>query len=82
MSQRFYSTKSPGDFVDVKEAVLPSLPADNGLFLPDKVGTPGDCFWDGGRDFGFSLLGFRIARQGFCESIPAGTLEMIVAEGI
>jgi hypothetical protein len=30
MPQMFYSTKSPGQFVDLKEAVLRSLPADNG----------------------------------------------------
>ncbi|MCH1509509.1 MAG: threonine synthase [Akkermansiaceae bacterium] len=82
MSQRFYSTKSPGDFVDVKEAVLRSLPADNGLYMPEKIEPLGDDFWNGWRDLSFSQLGFRIARQVFRESIPADQLEMIVHEAI
>lgn len=82
MSQRFYSTKSPGDFVDVKEAVLRSLPADNGLYMPEKVEPLGDDFWNGWRDLSLSQLGFRIARQVFRESIPADQLEMIVHEAI
>ena len=82
MSQRFYSTKSPGDFVDVKEAVLRSLPADNGLYMPEKIEPLGDDFWNGWRDLSLSQLGFRIARQVFRESIPADQLEMIVHEAI
>ncbi len=82
MSQRFYSTKSPGDFVDVKEAVLRSLPADNGLYMPEKIEPLGDGFWNGWRDLSLSQLGFRIARQVFRESIPAEQLEMIVHEAI
>ena len=58
MSQRFYSTKSPGDFVDVKEAVLRSLPADNGLYMPEKIEPLGDDFWNGWRDLSLSQLGF------------------------
>jgi threonine synthase len=82
MSQRFYSTKSPGDFVDVKEAVLRSLPSDNGLYMPEKIEPLGDDFWNGWRDLSLSQLGFRIARQVFRESIPADQLEMIVHEAI
>ncbi|OUV17306.1 MAG: threonine synthase [Verrucomicrobiaceae bacterium TMED86] len=82
MSQRFYSTKSPRDFVDVKEAVLRSLPADNGLYMPEKIEPLGDGFWSGWRDLSLSQLGFQIARQVFRESIPAEKLEMIVHEAI
>ncbi|MDA7615474.1 threonine synthase [Akkermansiaceae bacterium] len=82
MSQRFYSTKSPRDFVDVKEAVLRSLPADNGLYMPEKIEPLGDSFWSGWRDLSLSQLGFQIARQVFRESIPPEQLEMIVHEAI
>ena len=82
MSQRFYSTKSPGDFVDVKEAVLRSLPADNGLYMPERIEPLGDGFWNSWRDLSLSQLGFHIARQVFRESIPAEQLEMIVHEAI
>lgn len=82
MPQRFYSTKSPGDFVDVKEAVLRSLPADNGLYMPEKIEPLGDDFWNSWRDLSLSQLGFQIARQVFRGSIPAEQLEIIVHEAI
>ena len=82
MPQRFFSTKSPGDFVDIKEAVLRSLPADNGLYMPEKIEPLGDDFWNSWRDLSLSQLGFQIARQVFRESIPAEQLEMIVHEAI
>ena len=82
MPQRFYSTKSPGNFVDVKEAVLRSLPADNGLYMPEKVEPLGEDFWKEWRDLSMGELGFRIARQIFRDSIPAGELEAIVHEAI
>ena len=68
MSQRFYSTKSPGQFVDVKEAVLRSLPADNGLYMPETVVPLGEDFWKEWRDLDFSELGFRVARQIFARA--------------
>ncbi|MDB4429238.1 threonine synthase, partial [Akkermansiaceae bacterium] len=62
MSQRFYSTKSPGEFVDVKEAVLRSLPADNGLYMPEHLEALPDEFWEKWREMTFAELGFHIAR--------------------
>ena len=82
MSQRFYSTKSPGNFVDVKEAVLRSLPADNGLYMPEIIEPLSDDFWKSWRDLSLGELGFQIARQVFRESIPAEQLEAIVHEAI
>jgi threonine synthase len=37
MEQLFYSTKSPGKSVGLKEAVLRSLPPDNGLYMPCEL---------------------------------------------
>jgi len=82
MSQRFYSTRSPGKFVDVKEAVLRSLPADNGLYMPEKIEPLGDDFWNGWRSLSFSELGFQVARQVFRDSVPSAELEKIVHEAI
>ena len=60
MAQRFYSTKSPGNFVDVKEAVLRSLPADNGLYMPEVIEPLGDDFWKSWREMSLGDLGFQI----------------------
>ncbi|MGC6581358.1 MAG: threonine synthase [Akkermansiaceae bacterium] len=82
MSQRFYSTKSPARFVDVKEAVLRSLPADNGLYMPETLEPLGADFWDEWRDLELSDLGFRVAQQIFRKSVPRDELRRIVTEAI
>jgi len=38
---QFYSTKNPDLKVDLKQAVIRSLPADNGLYMPVEI-TPLD----------------------------------------
>lgn len=82
MKQRFYSTKSPGQFVDVKEAVLRSLPADNGLYMPEHLDPLGADFWDEWRDLKFAELGFRVAKQIFKESIPEEELKRMVYDAV
>lgn len=82
MEQRFYSTKSPGEFVDVKEAVLRSLPADNGLYMPEILEPLSEEFWMEWRDLSFAELGFRVARQIFRDSVPEKELHRIVTEAV
>jgi len=36
---KFYSTKSKSNIVDLREAVLKSLPKDNGLYMPERIPT-------------------------------------------
>ena len=33
----YHSTTTPSHRVDLKEAILRSLPQDNGLYMPDKL---------------------------------------------
>jgi len=82
MSQRFYSTKSPGRFVEVKEAVLRSLPADNGLYMPEKIEKLGAEFWADWRGMTLPELGVHIARAVFRDSIPADKLAEMVHESV
>ncbi|MDB4408616.1 threonine synthase [Akkermansiaceae bacterium] len=82
MKQRFFSTNSPEKFVDVKEAVLRSLPADNGLYMPEHLEPLGEDFWNEWRDLEFAELGFRIARQIFGESVPEDELKKMVYEAV
>ena len=80
MSQRFYSTRSPETFVDVKEAVLRSLPSDNGLYMPESIKKLGEDFWQNWREMSLGELGFHVARAVFRDSVPADVLEKIVHE--
>jgi len=80
MSQRFFSTKSPGQFVDVKEAVLRSLPADNGLYMPEELGELTPDFWQNWRDLSLAEIGVHVARAVFKDSVPEAQLANIVHE--
>lgn len=80
MSQRFFSTKTPEHFVDVKEAVLRSLPADNGLYMPESLAPLSEGFWKNWRDMSLAEIGVEVAKAVFKESIPAEELEKIVHE--
>ena len=80
MSQRFYSTRSPAQFVDVKEAVLRSLPADNGLYMPESIEPLSADFWNNWRSLSLPEIGFEVAKGIFGDSVPAEQLEKIVHE--
>jgi threonine synthase len=80
MPQKFYSTKSPGQFVDLKEAVLRSLPADNGLYMPEHIEPLSTSFWENWRGLSLPEIGFEVAKAIFRDSVPEKQLEKIVHE--
>jgi len=74
----YHSTKSPSHRVPLKEAVLRSLPPDNGLYMPDRLPVLDSTFWNTWRDMPFSEIGFHVARAFFGEDVPEATLRDIV----
>ncbi|MEO1833914.1 MAG: threonine synthase [Akkermansiaceae bacterium] len=82
MGQRFYSTNSPGDFVELKEAVMRSLPADNGLYMPETIPTLDADFWSSWREWSFAELGYQIVSPLFAGAVPEETLREMVSEAV
>ena len=82
MAQRFYSTNSPGRFVDLKEAVLRSLPADNGLYMPEKIPVLEESFWEEWRQLSFPELAYRIVSSLFEGTVPEEALRTMVADAV
>lgn len=82
MARQFYSTNSPGSFVDLKEAVLRSLPADNGLYMPEEIPVLGAEFWESWRDWSFEELGFNIVKPLLDGAVPEEVLREMVAGAI
>ena len=80
MSQKFYSTRSPSQFVGLKEAILRSLPADSGLYMPNRIEPLSANFWKKWRSLSLPQIGFEVAKAIFRQSIPAEQLEKIVHE--
>ncbi len=75
---RYHSTNNPAHRVDLKEAILRSLPPDNGLYMPDTLPVLGDDFWRIWRDLSFQEIGYAVAEAFFGEDVPEDALAGIV----
>ncbi|MED5419161.1 MAG: threonine synthase, partial [Verrucomicrobiota bacterium] len=82
MAQRFYSTSSTDESVDLREAVLRSLPADNGLYMPRSVPVMDEAFWAHWRGWSFAELGYRIVSSIFAGAVPEKPLRRMVTDAV
>jgi len=76
----YHSTKQPGQQMPLKEAILRSLPADNGLYMPQEIRPLSDEFWHGWRGMSFAEIGYHVAHSFFGDDIPADVLRTMVEE--
>jgi threonine synthase len=74
----YHSTNNPAHRVDLKEAILRSLPPDNGLYMPDKLPVLGEDFWKIWRYLSFQEIGYAVAEAFFGEDVPHDALKDIV----
>jgi threonine synthase len=74
----YHSTNNPAHRVDLKEAILRSLPPDNGLYMPDKLPVLGDDFWKIWRHLSLQEIGYAVAEAFFGEDVPHDALKDIV----
>jgi threonine synthase len=75
---KYHSTNNASHQVDLKEAILRSLPPDNGLYMPNTLPTLPEDFWKNYRYMSFQEIGFTVANAFFGEDIPADDLREIV----
>lgn len=76
----YHSTKSPAHTVGLKEAILRSLPADNGLYMPERLPVFDAAFWQSYRDLPLQEIGSRVAQTFFGEDVPAETLDVMARD--
>jgi threonine synthase len=74
----YHSTNNPAHRVELKEAILRSLPPDNGLYMPVSLPVLGPAFWQTWRDLSFQEIGFAVASAFFSEDVPEEALREIV----
>ncbi|MGA0853997.1 MAG: threonine synthase, partial [Luteolibacter sp.] len=74
----YHSTNNPDLKVNLKEAIIRSLPADNGLYMPDQLPVLGAEFWSNWRSMSFQEIGFAVAQAFFGEDVPDDALREIV----
>lgn len=76
----YHSTNDPSHRVDLRTAVLRSLPPDNGLYMPDVLPVLPDVFWDSLREKSFQEIGVEVANAFFGDEVPLLDIEKIVSE--
>ncbi|MFK7909927.1 MAG: threonine synthase [Akkermansiaceae bacterium] len=79
---RLYSTNNPDLCVDFGEAVLRSLPADNGLYMPEQIPQLDAAFWNSWKGLTFPEMSFRVVSTLLQGAIPEDVLEKIVTEAL
>ena len=77
---KFYSTKNRDSKYSLEEAVLMSLPPDNGLFMPEKIPVVGKEFLDNLSGKNPAEIGFEVSRLILGDDIPADLLKKICDE--
>jgi threonine synthase len=79
---KFYSTNNHGHRVSFREAVLESLPPDNGLYLPEVIDPLPASFIENLSDFSFQEIAFKVTRQLIGDSIPDSVLAQILNDAL
>ena len=79
---RLYSTHSPDSYVDFGEAVLRSLPADNGLYMPEHIPQLDGTFWDQWHEMTFQEMAFRVVSTLLQGAIPNDVLNELIADAL
>jgi threonine synthase len=74
----YHSTTTPTHEVDLKQAILRSLPPDNGLYMPNSLPALDAAFWEIWRELSFPEIGIAVADAFFGEDVPPQALVDIV----
>lgn len=75
---KYYSTNKNTPEVSLSEAVVKGLAADNGLFMPKKIGKLDSDFFDDIHKLSFQEIAYRVGLQLFGEDIDHHQLKEIV----
>jgi threonine synthase len=79
---RLYSTNSPDHLVDFGEAVLRSLPADNGLYMPEHIPLLDEDFWQTWQSMDFQDMAYAVVSKILQGAVPEEELSKIVSEAL
>ncbi len=79
---QLYSTNNSNNVVDLRTAVLKSLPEDKGLFMPKKIRGLDPRFIKNIGAYSFEEIAFHVSANLIGEYIPAAELYSIVSKAI
>ncbi len=79
---KLYSTENKALRVSFEEAVFHSLPADKGLYMPEKIPALDPAFIKNIQQYSLQEIAFQIAHTLIGDDIPAAALKAIIEEAI
>jgi threonine synthase len=79
---QLYSTNNPDNIVDLKEAVLKSLPKDKGLYMPTHIPTLSSDFIDRIEEYSFVDIAYEVATTLIGDYISIKDLRGIIDRAI
>ncbi|MCH7398590.1 threonine synthase [Belliella sp. DSM 107340] len=74
----FYSTNNPEHRVSLKEAVIKGLAPDQGLYMPEKIPTLPQDFFDKLPDLSFQEIGYEVITALFGEDLSVEQIKELV----
>lgn len=78
IKMKYYSTNKNTAPVSLSEAVVKGLANDKGLFMPEKIKTLPESFFNNIRDMSFKEIAYVVADAFFGEDIESDALKAIV----
>ncbi|MBP6335533.1 MAG: threonine synthase [Bacteroidia bacterium] len=79
---KFYSTKNKSTRYSLEEAVLKSLPDDNGLFMPESIPLLSGDFFNHISAYSFQDIASEISRKFLQGDIPEEVIDRIARESV
>lgn len=76
----YYSTNGRAEKATLEEAVVKGLAPDRGLYMPERIKSLPQSFFDGIEKLSFKEIACRVADAFFGEDIPEDTLRAIVED--
>ena len=78
----YYDIKNPNQKVSLKEAVLKSISAESGLYMPDYIPALPGSFFANLSNLNLQEIAFEVSNAMLGEDIPKEALKQIVNEAI
>ena len=79
---KFYSTNNPGHTADLAEAIFRGLPADNGLYMPERLEPLPASFFEELPDLSFAEIGYRVSKHLLGDDVPDEDLKALVYDAV
>lgn len=79
---KFYSTNNTENKASLADAIMKSLPEDNGLYMPESIPVLPSSFFENIQHYSFSEIGFEIAKHFLHPDLSLSEIKNITDDAI